>query len=419
MYIKAIDEITLDKFLASQEDNVFFHYSSWAEVGKKRNFIPHLLGFYQENNLKATAILLEKKVLAWSIFYLPRGFCLNYLDNELLKEVILLTKEYVYKHKGLYFYFDPELIWHYLNDEAKIKETIVENEKLIESFKKLKAKWRGKTLYFNQMSNPRFTFLVPLKNDLLVQAHPTIRKILKRNNPYNLKIYKGNKDDIAAFYEVMASTAKTKNIYLEPLSYFKDFYETLAQKQQADIWLAKIDIAKLKNYYRTKIASLEKEKNNLDANNKSPKNSAKLKDFTNQINKLNKELKEANSLPEKELTLSAIITAKAGNKVSTIHGGNSIHLRSLYANYELYYHILLDAKEKGYDYVDLFGSEGEINPQKEEYGIFLFKLRFGGYFIEYIGEFIIYTRPILAFIFKTLLTIKRKIQTLIKRGITK
>ena len=55
------------------------------------------------------------------------------------------------------------------------------------------------------------------------------------------------------------------------------------------------------------------------------------------------EMEEINSIQKDEIILSSIITVKYGNKVWTIHGGNSNVLRELNSNYLLYYQISCDS----------------------------------------------------------------------------
>ena len=80
----------------------------------------------------------------------------------------------------------------------------------------------------------------------------------------------------------------------------------------------------------------------------------------------------------------------------------------LNVNYELYYHILLDSKKQGYKQVDFYGSEGKVDPSSQIYGIYLFKLRFGGDFDEFVGEFDFVVRPLANKVISSLLKTRRR-----------
>ena len=94
----------------------------------------------------------------------------------------------------------------------------------------------------------------------------------------------------------------------------------------------------------------------------------------------------------------------------TLHGANSNSLPFLNANYEMYYQIIKDAKEQGYKWVDFYGSEGKIDKKSEAFGIYQFKVRFGGDFDEFIGEFDFIIRPNTYKIVMSLLKARRRIK---------
>ena len=171
-------------------------------------------------------------------------------------------------------------------------------------------------------------------------------------------------------------------------------------------------IVNLPNLYYSldnKIKDVDKEINEFNNKTKNKKNENKLKDLDLKRNKILKMKKEVDDLKEQRIILSSIITTKFGNKVWTIHGGNSDRLQFLNANYELYYHILLDAHNNGYQYVDFYGSEGKVDKNSPIYGIYLFKLRFGGDFDEFIGEFDFVIKPIMNSIINKVLKLRRRI----------
>ncbi len=406
----------MDNFVSQNSKSHFMQTSSWGDVAKTRNQIPHLLGIYKEDELIATALLLEKKIGPFSSFYCPRGFIGNYSSKEDIKEIINLLKKYIKRHHGLYLRMDPDLIIHKLNEKAEVKETFEDNEALIDFFISLGATYKGKTILFKEMSNPRFTFRVPLKGDtdaLLNQCHPTTRNILNRETPVH--IYKNPINGIKDFYETMSSTARKKAIYLEPYTFFDNFYHILHQANMSDVWVAEVNKQELISYYDEKESSLNEQLNLATSDNATKKQKALKNDLLDQLKKIAKERKELDDIKEERIVLSSVITAKYQDKVWIVHGGNNDILRSLFANYILYFNILKDGQEEGRLYGDLFGTEGKVDKKSDVYGIYLFKLRFGGDFDEFIGEFDFITKPISNAIISKLLKIRRRL--LIKKSV--
>lgn len=412
MELRNIDDKILDEFLSSRNGH-FMQTSAWGDVSIKRGYKVHKLGLYEDKELKGSALILEKKVLNYSTFYCPRGFIADYNDKELLKSFLKELKKYCLKHNGLYLKINPDLIIATLDEEANRKELNEENYQLIDFFKENGGQFRGFTTRFVESSAPRFTFRVDVKRDeeeIFSGLHNTTRKILKEKNPYHINITKNADDALKDFYKVMKETSLRKRMFIEPYGYFENFYEELHKKDEADIYVASVLKSDLQKAFKKKLDAVEEERNQVNKRPDGPKKDNKLKDLSLKENKILKLKKEVDALKEERIVLSSIIAAKFGDKVWTIHGGNSDELLFLNANYELYYHILLDSKQNGYNLVDFYGSEGKVDKNSEIYGIYLFKLRFGGDFIEFIGEFDFIYKPLAHKIINTLLKVRRRIK---------
>jgi len=412
MILKEIDASTLDEFVKSSPKSHFMQTSAWGEVAKSRGNTIHYLGLFDNNELKGTALVIEKKILCYKSFYAPRGFIVkDYTDRTLLKSFIEELRNYSKVNKGLYFKIDPDLIIRKLDDEASPIYTNEDNLSLVDFFKENKGRHIGFTTNFIDTSNPRFTFRVNLEtDDLLNSFHKTTKKILDKNNPYNIHIYKGTIEDIDKFYEVMKFTSIKKKMYLEPKSFFSDFYKILNSHNMSDLYIASINRDELKEIINSNLESINSEINKLNERPDTPKKLNQLKELNIKKDKILKELDEVESLTKKEIILSSIITSKFKDTVWTIHGGNADELKFVNANYEIYYQILKDAKSESYKYCDFFGSEGKVDKTSDIYGIYLFKLRFGGDFDEFIGEFDFVTKPFMNKIISSLISIRRNIR---------
>lgn len=411
MILKEIDPKIFDDFVLNSSKSHFMQTSAWGEVASLRHQKPYCLALMDNDTVKATALLLEKKLLHYSYFYCPRGFIIDYSDEQLLKTMIEECKKFAKRHNGLYIKIDPDLILHKLDNDAQVKETFKDNEKLISTLQSMGGKHKGFTIRFADSSNPRFTFRLNLDDsheDIFNHFHPTTKNILKRNNPYGLNIYKGDIMYVAKFYETMVETSSRKEIVLEPYSFFEDFYKILNKHNMSDIYLAELDVKKLKEIYAQKKLSLEKDIEVASSENATSRQKKALNDLNDQLNKVNKESKLVEDIKEDKIVLSSVITAKYDDKVWIVHGGNRDILKFVNANYELYYQIIKDAKDEGYRYVDFFGAEGQINKDSSLYGITLFKMRFGGDFDEFIGEFDFILKPLRNKLIMSLIKARRK-----------
>ena len=411
MELKIIDKKTFDNFAYNHPKAHFMQTSPWGEVAMKRHMQAYLLGLYDQEKLKAVALFLEKKLLNYSYFYCPRGFLIDYDDRALLKVMVEECTKFAKKHHALYFKIDPDII---VRKHGAKGETIFEDKaklELIDTLSKMGGRHKGFTTRFADSSNPRFTFRLNLDADMdsiVAHFHPTLRNIIKRQNPFDLDIYKGDEKDVRAFYETMEETSKRKEIVLEPYSFFADFYNILNHYGMSDIYLAKLNVHKLKNYYQNKKNELEKALLQAQEPTATLRQKKELGNLEDQLKKVNKEAAAVDEIKTEEIVLSAVITAKYKDKVWIVHGGNRDILKFVNANYELYYRIICDAKAQGYHWVDFFGAEGNVDQSSNLYGITMFKMRFGGDFDEFIGEFDFILKPLVNKLLMTLVKARRR-----------
>ena len=384
----------------------FMQTSAWAKVNNKRGCKTHQLLFIDDNeNIVGSCMLVEKKILNYRSFYCPRGFICDYQNKEIVKDIVESLKKFVKDHNGLYLKMDPDIIIRKLDKDTNVKETFEENLELIPYFESLGGKHRGFTKKFTETSCPRYTFRVNVDNDdMLSTFHQTTRNLLKRNNPYGLKVYIGTSNDLDKFYEPMKETAIRKRMFLEDKSFFDDFYNILHENGMSDLYIVTVNIKDLVRRYELLIDNATQELKSLEKSNKK----GRINDLKDQLNKYNKELSIIKQINSEEITLSSMITAKFEDKVWTVHGANSTNLPFLNANYEMYYQILKDSKQQGYKQVDFYGSEGEIDKKSDAFGIYQFKVRFGGDFDEFIGEFDFVVRPLAYKIINYLLVKRRR-----------
>lgn len=414
-FITDIDINEYEDFVLNSNKSHFMQSHYFGEIMKYKNFTPYYVGLKENDKLVATALLLKKKLLGnYCYFYCPRGYIIDYSNYKLLNTFTNYIKKFAKKNKALFVKIDPDVKLHDLDQEGNVLGN--SHEKLVDYLKMLGYKHKGfNTEFVNEQ--PRFTFRLDINkslDDIYKNIHPTTRKILNKGNQYHLNMYKGSIEDIPKFYETMKDTAVREHLHLTPMEYYKNFYAILNKQNMSDLYIVEVDIHDLIITYEKNLEYLELELKNLDDpkyKNKEKQENIK-KDLINKIDKTKKEIDFIHTIEKEHIILSSIITVKYGDKVWTIHGGNSNILRELNSNYLLYYQIIKDAHEEGYKIVDFFGTSGIANPDKSNpiFGIHSFKKRFGGEYTEFIGEFDLVIHKLMYFAYKKLLPIYRKIK---------
>ncbi len=414
-FITDIDINEYEDFVLNSNKSHFMQSHYFGEIMKYKNFTPYYVGLKENDKLVATALLLKKKLLGnYCYFYCPRGYIIDYSNYKLLNTFTNYIKKFAKKNKALFVKIDPDVKLHDLDQDGNVLGN--SHEKLVDYLKMLGYKHKGfNTEFVNEQ--PRFTFRLDINkslDDIYKNIHPTTRKILNKGNQYHLNMYKGSIEDIPKFYETMKDTAVREHLHLTPMEYYKNFYAILNKQNMSDLYIVEVDIHDLIITYEKNLEYLELELKNLDDpkyKNKEKQENIK-KDLINKIDKTKKEIDFIHTIEKEHIILSSIITVKYGDKVWTIHGGNSNILRELNSNYLLYYQIIKDAHEEGYKIVDFFGTSGIANPDKSNpiFGIHSFKKRFGGEYTEFIGEFDLVIHKLMYFAYKKLLPVYRKMK---------
>lgn len=419
-FIEELSEKEYEEFVSNAPKTHFMQSYAFGQVRKMKGFIPHYVGLRDGKKLVCAALLLEKKLIfSYSYYYVPRGYVIDYDNFQLLDEFTSCLKSFAKKNHAIFIKIDPDIKRWNLNGEGE-RVGDFNNNSLIEHLKNIGYRHRGFNKGF-EAEQPRFTFRLNLErtiDEIFKNFHPTTRKILNKGNKYQLEIYKGGMDDIEDFYETMKETAKREGILQAPLSYYKTFYEEFNRDGHSDLYVAKVNVEKLKQIMKENLESLEKDLESLNDEKykNQEKNKNKKQELSNQLSKLKKDYEEVLKIDLKEIVLSSIITVKYKDMVWTVHGGNHSILMNLNANYLLYYTIIEDAHKDGYKVVDFFGTCGEANPSQDNpiFGIHSFKKRLGGEYTEFIGEFDFVVNPVMYFLFIKLIPMYRKIVRKIK-----
>ena len=109
-----------------------------------------------------------------------------------------------------------------------------------------------------------------------------------------------------------------------------------------------------------------------------------------------------------EITLSAHMIIEYGDKAWVLYAGNHNILSETYVNYSTYFEHIKYCKEKGIKIYDQFGTIGDLSKSNPRLGLHEFKKKFGGDYIEFIGEWDYIINPIMYFVFTKLVPIYRK-----------
>jgi len=394
-FIKDLKEKEYRDFWRQTPNAHFMQSYEWGQVQKKsRDLIPCYVGLKDNDKVVAAALLLKKKTpLNMCYFYVPRGFTLDYYNNETIEEFTKHLKNYLKEENAIYLKIDPPLMYQEIDEEANPVKDGMNNYDVYDEFIKLGYKHKG----FNKLyerNQPRYTFRTYYKqfndfSEVEKTFSKSFSKPLKRSYDYDLEIYEA--DEVKTFYDLIQIISKRDGFKSYTYEYYNNVFTELKKDNLVKVFNAKINPSKLIKKFEEQV----KNDHNEDRKKRTLKDIEFLKGLPNQ----------------KEYTCASLICTYSNGGAWSLYIGNDEAAAYTGTVNRLYYEFMKDAYENKYEYADLFGVVGDPHTKfKNLAGIFEYKRKIGGDLIEFIGEFDLINKPFWYKVLPILLKIYRKIK---------
>ena len=381
-----------DQFLIGHPKEHFMQTSIWGHIKSLGAWKYEIVGLYKNDKLCASAMLLKRRmpIINKLLYYSPRGFIIDFNDIEILNEFTKQLKDYLKSNDCCYMIVDPDI---YLLEKDSKKNIISQNNNVVNNMKNVGYIHRGYTQGFDG-TQPRYTFRLPLlkTNEDLFNGYNKVTR--QRINKAKMSgVYAYQSEDIDTFYNIISDTAERDNFIESPKEYYERVYKILKENNMGRLYHSKYDP---KLNYKLVIKQINEEKNNLDElvlknkNKCDKKTLEKIELLKNKIKKLEDSIININEDIKKYpegIVLSAGITMNTKNRAWTIFGGSLSIMKEKNSNYVIKDLEFKEFNESKFEFVDLFGAIDENDKTNKLYGIHDFKKRFGGNYIEFIGEF--------------------------------
>lgn len=418
--LKTIDKEEYDNYVRNHQYKSHFLQSlSWGEFAKvKKNLTPHYLGLTTEDNQLVAATLLLEKHLPMNMCYLyaPRGFVIDFNKKELLKTMTKKVVEFAKTRKAIFVKIDPDIIrksYNYQNEEQKLN---YDPEVIFDNIKKAGFKHLGFTKNF-ETSQPRYSFRINLEQSMEeIENHlsKTTKQRIAKSEKLETEVVIGTKKDIKEFYHLMTLTESRKDF----ISYNEDYYETLYEifngnkNSKATLFIGKINFNKTIKSLEKNLKRIVDQISILPIDNLSKSAKTKLEELRKQKENTQSEINKYKDYAKQygnEITLSAHMIIEYGDKAWVLYAGNHNILSETYVNYHTYYEHLRYCKSRGLKIYDQFGTIGDLREDNPLFGLHEFKRKFGGDYVEFLGEWDYVINPVMYFVFTKLVPIYRNI----------
>ncbi len=385
MKLKNLSIFEFDKFAESHPLGSYHQSSNYALLASEQGYEYDLLGFVDDQgNIYAASLILSKKIGMFTRYgYAPKGFLIDYYNQNLLKEFTQALIKYYYKKNFAFIKINPEIsigTMDYKNKRITYnKNQIIDSTLKSLNFRKLEGEKHFETKI------PQFNAVQILKSTNLRTISKNTRNKINKSIRNGLSLIKGERDDIAILYEFI------KNKVNHPINHYYNYYNAFARNNSIDIFLVQIDFEKCLINLRQKYEEEVENNNILVQKVMENPNEANLKRKLSSDNALNiyrENIKVATQYLAINKTdyIAGAITIKYKNRIYILISGYNPEFKRFCPNYFLHFK-LIEYYKKDYDFLDLNGITGDFNGSNPYKGLNEFKLGFNPLAFEYIGEY--------------------------------
>ena len=387
MEIILLDENRFDNFAINHPNYNYYQTSNYGRLMSSHGYNTYYLGLVDDiGEIKAASLIAVKneKNNKRKMGYAPRGFLIDWNDEELVSLFTEKIKEFLSKRSFTYLKVDPYVVYKEHDLDGNEKMSGESNISFVSRLQNLGYIHMG---YNNGMeaSNPRWnatTILnqnnVALFNSISKEAREKINEAVKQGN----KVYKGNINDISLLHNLMS------NIPIELLS---DYYQFYGANGGCEIYFSKLEPVSYVNSSKTLYEKEEQKNNDLnmqmqDWNNPYKENIINLKLKSDELlTKYKKNMLDAINLFQKYpsgIITAGVLVIKYGKKIIFVACGVNENFKEQYPDYLLKWQLMQEFGRKGYVMVDFNGITKDFSDPNN-----IAKVQLSNRIVEYVGEF--------------------------------
>lgn len=412
------EELTKDEYTKFVKFNPykshFLQSYEWGELAQKeRGLTPFYLGLKDKGKIVGATLLLKKDLpLGKCYLYAPRGYVIDFNNFQILEKFTEEIVKFAKEKKAIYVKIDPDIVWKKENYKGEVTEVEAKEKKIFNEMLRLGYKHLGFTKNFETMQ-PRYTFRIDLNLDMEeIESHfsKTTKQRIAKAQKLKTRVEIGDEHDLTVFYHLMMLTESRKDFVSYNIDYYKTLYKLFNKENKATLFLGKVNIPLSLEVIEKDLEEVIENIAALPKDNLSKSAKNKLKELERQKERLEKEKEKYNLFLKEygeEVTLSAHMILEYGDKAWVLYAGNHNILTETYVNYYTYYEHLKFCKERGLKIYDQFGTIGDLTKDNPRLGLHEFKKKFGGDYIEFMGEFDYVISPFYYFAFTKLVPIYR------------
>lgn len=387
-----ISEEEFREFYNSSNQRTFLQSPEIGKLREKSGWQIHYVAVRCQNKIVAASMMVSiMRRFGKKEFYAPRGFLIDYLDKDLLVFFTKEVKKYVKSNSGYQFRIDPYIINVERDSNGdKIKDGI-DNSIVKQYFNELGYIKVKK----DEMEQVGWMYVLDIEdkteNDILQNMKPNTRNTIRKTLKNGIEIKELEKKDLKEFHKIMVETGKRKGFSVRNLQYFENMYDLYIPRNEIKYLITKLDLKKHIKLLKDDRNKCIIEKESL---NNAKYNDGKRKALDDQINGINKRIKIAEDIMEKDgdvITLSGSMFMLTSPEVVYLSSGNYEEYMHYNSQYLIQWEMIKYAIKNKFKRYNFYGITGNFDKNDKDYGIYEFKTGFNGYVEELIGEYVMPT----------------------------
>lgn len=408
MKIKELESNEYEEYISKNKYTTFYQKEYWGKLKKDGGWNYKLVGMKKNNKIVGATLLLFKNLpLGLKLFYSPRGFLIDYNDEELLKEFVLEIKEYVKKENGFILKIDPYVEYKTRDIDGNIVEGGVDNSKVVENLKKLGFKHYGFNKDISKELQPRWMYVLDLKgkteDEIFSNFSKHYRKTIRRTEKQGLVVERISKDKLMDYKKIMEHTSSRRDFIDRPYSYYENMYDKIGENLIINVCYLDTNLGI--NKFKDEIKKIEGYQDIKDYHLKD------IEDYKKKIELYESYQKKYGD----KIPLAGTMSIVCGKEYLNLFGGAYEEFMHYDAQYLIKWHTMKEALNLGCEIYNFYGISGNFEKENNDmYGVYEFKRGFGGRVVELIGEFdLIISKPkycLYNFMFKTYKIVKKIIK---------
>ncbi|MBR1937148.1 MAG: peptidoglycan bridge formation glycyltransferase FemA/FemB family protein [Bacilli bacterium] len=383
-------EITEKEYHEFWENHPLKTFLSSIEISKlreKSGWLTYYVGVKENNKLiAATMLLAHKRHFNKYEFYSPRGYLLDFNNEELVSFFTRELKKYIKEKKGYIFRVDPYVIYKERDIDGNIVENGKDNSKIVSNLQKLgfiKSKTKEQVGWMFSLDIENKT-----EEELLKEMRQNTRNTIKKAEKIGIDVEEVDYDNLNIFYKILKDTGERRDFHVRDISYYQEMYKLFSPKNEVKFFVTKLDLKK----YIERINNEKKEKEErLEKLEDNRFNEGKIKSLKEDINTFERRIKEAEDIIEKEkkdtIYLSGSMFILIQPEIVYLSSGNYEEYMKFNSQYLIQWKLIKYGLENGFKKHNFYGIPENINEHPKDYGIYEFKKGFNGYVEELIGEY--------------------------------